>query len=186
MTCCESERGDLLAHNSVQAWGRKCFSWNWKKSLHQVFINIQLNISRVLRTFSYSPQHYYWDTCGSPVIKCLCFLSSFFFFFSSATKWKNCAIVPRGHWALNTMTTNCDPMRCSHADHACYLDDDWRCHARTGPGHMTNTRFLPIKLLSVVLYFKVFGLRLSGALWRKRSKYLQTHTQVALFAANRH
>ena len=49
------------------------------------------------------------------------FLSSFF---SSATKWKDCAIVPCGHWALNTMTTNCDPMRCSHADHACYLDDD--------------------------------------------------------------
>ena len=24
----------------------------------------------------------------------------------------------------------------------CYLDDDWRCHARTGPGHMTSTRFL--------------------------------------------
>ena len=49
----------------------------------------------------------------------------FFFssFFSSATKWKNCAIVPSGHWALNTMTTNCDPMRCLHADHACYLDD---------------------------------------------------------------
>ena len=86
----------------------------------------------------------YWDTCGSPVMKCLCFFVVFFFF--SATKWKNCAIVPRGHWALNTMTTNCDPMRCSHADHACYLDDDWRCHARTGPGHMTSTRFLPIKL----------------------------------------
>ena len=33
------------------------------------------------------------------------------FFFSSATKWKNCTIVPSGHWALNTMTTNCDPMR---------------------------------------------------------------------------
>ena len=33
------------------------------------------------------------------------------FFFSSATKWKNCAVVPRGHWALNTMTTNCDPVR---------------------------------------------------------------------------
>ena len=32
-------------------------------------------------------------------------------FFSSATKWKNCAIVPSGHWALNTMTTNCDIMR---------------------------------------------------------------------------
>ena len=64
----------------------------------------------------------YWDTCGSPVIKCLCFFVVFFF--SSATKWKNCAIVPRGHWALNTMTTNCDPMRCSHADHTCYLDDD--------------------------------------------------------------
>ena len=56
---------------------------------------------------------YYWGTCGF-----------FFFFFSSATKWKNCAIVPRGHWALNTMTTNCDPMKCSFADHACYLDDD--------------------------------------------------------------
>ena len=61
----------------------------------------------------------YWDTCGSPVIK--------FPFFSYATKWKNCAIVPGGHWALNTMTTNCDPypMRCSHADHACHdLDDN--------------------------------------------------------------
>ena len=53
--------------------------------------------------------HYYWDTCGSPVIKRLCFFVVFFF--SSATKWKNCAIVPSGHWALNTMTTNCDPMR---------------------------------------------------------------------------
>ena len=29
----------------------------------------------------------------------------------SATKWKNCAIVPSGHLTLNTMTTNCDPMR---------------------------------------------------------------------------
>ena len=64
----------------------------------------------------------YWDTCGSPVIKCLYFFVVYFF--SSAAKWKNCAIVPSGHWALNTMTTNCDPMRCSHADHACYLDDD--------------------------------------------------------------
>ena len=87
---------------------------------------------------------FYWNTCGSPVIKCLCFFV--IFFFSFATKWKNCAIVPSGHWAFNTMTTNCDPMRCSHADHACYLDDDWRCHAQTGPGHMTNTRFLLIKL----------------------------------------
>ena len=33
---------------------------------------------------------FYRDTCGSPV---LCFLSPFF---SSATKWKNCAIVPSG------------------------------------------------------------------------------------------
>ena len=87
----------------------------------------------------------YWDTCGSLVIKCLffgrlftgipvvaqsynasVFLSSFFFLTGIPvdTKWKNCAIVPSGHWALNTMITNCDPMRCSHADHACYLDDD--------------------------------------------------------------
>ena len=97
-------------------------------------------------------QTHYWDTCGSPVIKCLCFFVVFFFF-SSATKWKNCAIVPRGHWALNTMTTNCDPMRCSHADHACYLDDDWRCHARTGPGHMTNHEiFVYQTLLSVFVF----------------------------------
>ena len=33
------------------------------------------------------------------------------FYFSSATKRKNCAIVPSGHWALNTMTTNRDPRR---------------------------------------------------------------------------
>ena len=64
---------------------------------------------------------FYWDTFGSSVINAFVFLS---FFFSSATKWKNCAIVPSGHWVLSTMTTNCDPMRCSHADHACYLDDD--------------------------------------------------------------
>ena len=127
----------------------------------------------------------YWDTCGSPVIKCLCFFVVFFF--PSATKWKNCAIVPRGHWALNTMTTNRDPMRCSHADHACYLDDDWRCHARTGPGHMTSHEIFAYKtLLSVVLYLNVFGLRSPGALWRKHSKYLQTHTQVVLFVANPH
>ena len=63
---------------------------------------------------------FYWDTCGSPVIKCLCF---FCLFFSSTTKWKNGAIVPSGNWALNTMTSNRDPMRYSHADHACYLDD---------------------------------------------------------------
>ena len=65
---------------------------------------------------------FYWDTSGSPVIKCLCLFVVFFF--SSALKWKNCAIVPSGHWALHTVITNCDPMRCSHADHACYLDDD--------------------------------------------------------------
>ena len=29
-------------------------------------------------------------------------------------------------------------------------------------------------------------LRLRGALWCKRSKYLQTHTQVVLFATNPH
>ena len=127
----------------------------------------------------------YWDTCGSPIIKCLCFFCRLFF--SSATKWKNCAIVPIGHWALKTMTANCDPMRCSHADHACYLDDDWRCHARTGPGHTMNHEIFAHKtLLSVVLCFNVFGLRSPGVLWRKRSKYLQTHTQVVLFEANPH
>ena len=33
--------------------------------------------------------------------------------------------------------------------HACYFDDDWRCHAWTGPGHMTNHEiFFVIKLIS--------------------------------------
>ena len=49
---------------------------------------------------------------------------------------------------------------------------------------MTNHEIFDYKtLLSVVLYLNVFGLRSPGALWRKRSKYLQTHTQVVLFAA---
>ena len=44
-------------------------------------------------------------------------------------------------------------MRCSHADHVCYLDDDWRCHARTGPGHLTNHEIFAYKtLLSAILY----------------------------------
>ena len=52
---------------------------------------------------------------------------------------------------------------------------------------MTNREIFAYKtLLSIALYFNVFGLRSPGALWRKRSKYLQTHTQVVLFAANPH
>ena len=53
-----------------------------------------------------------------------------------------------------------------------------------GQGRVTwrTTKFL----LSVILYFNVFGLRSHGALRRKRSKYLPTHTQVVLFAANPH
>ena len=132
------------------------------------------------------------------------FFCRLFFFFFPATKWKNYAIVPRGHWALNTMTTNCDPMRCSHADHACYpstlwqltviqwgvhmlitgvilmMIDDWRCHAQTGPGHMTNH-----SLVSCFVFQRNW-LRSPGALWRKRAKYLQTHIQVVLTVANPH
>ena len=37
-----------------------------------------------------TPSLFYWDTCGSPVIKRLFFCR---LFFSSATKWKNCTIV---------------------------------------------------------------------------------------------
>ena len=155
----------------------------WPKSTQAEIQSDGGSLGLVITLKNRSRLSHYWDTCGSPVIKCLCFYVVFFF--SSATKWKDCAIVPSGHWALNTMTTNCDPMKCSHADHACYLDDDWRCHARTGPGHMTNHGIFAYKtLLSVVLYFNVFGLRSPGASRRKRSKYLQTHTQVVLFAAN--
>ena len=71
---------------------------------------------------------FYWDTCGSPVIKCLCFIILF-----------------------------------------------------------RITRFLLIKLFCQSFCIStVFGLRSPGALWRKRSKYLQTHIQVVLFAANPH
>ena len=135
---------------------RSLYSYPWLYLIHLIYLipfpaprwySSRISIILFSASFSFSIWVlilsliflFLWNTCGSPVIKCLCFLSSFFFFFfSSVTKWKNCAIVPSGHWALNTMTTNCDPMRCSHADHACYLDDDWRCHAQTGLGHMTN------------------------------------------------
>ena len=95
---------------------------------------------------------HYWDTCGSPVIKCLCF--SVVFFFSSATKWKNCAIVPSGHWALNTMTTNCDPMRVkvfTYWSRVILMMTDVAMH---GEGRVTwrTTRFLLKTLLSVILY----------------------------------
>ena len=98
---------------------------------------------------------YYWDTCGSPVIK-----------------WKNCAIVPSGHWVLNTMTTNCDPMRCSHTDHACYLDDDWRCHAQTGPGHMTNTRFCSWNSLVSCFAFQRIWIAISWSIMAQTRKIL--------------
>ena len=50
---------------------------------------------------------------------------------------------------------------------------------------MTNHGIFAYKtLLSVVLHFNVFGLRSSGTSRSKRSKYLQTYTQVVLFAAN--
>ena len=77
--------------------------------------------------------------------------------FRNSTQW---SLGPQYH-----DDPNCDPMRCSHADHACYLDDDWRCHARTGPGHMTNHEIFAHKtLLPVGLYFNVFGLQSSRAL----------------------
>ena len=90
---------------------------------------------------------FYLETVVAQSLKAFCR----FCFFSSATKWKDCAIVPSGHWALNTMTTNCDPMKCSHADHTCCLDDELRCHARTGPGHMTNHGIFAYKTLSSVV-----------------------------------
>ena len=116
---------------------------------------------------------FFFVITGIPVVaqswNAFVFLSSFFF--SSATKWKDCAIVPSGLRALNTMTTNCDPMRVKV----------FTCWSR-----VLSWWWLTQSLLSVILYFNVFGLRSHGALRRKRSKYLQTHTQVVLFAANPH
>ena len=57
---------------------------------------------------------------------------------------------------------------------------------------MTNTTYLINFFVSHFVFvlglswgwrFNGFGLRLPGALWCKHSKYLQTHTQVVLFAA---
>ena len=100
-------------------------------------------------------------------------------------------IGPSTPWQLTVIQWG---WRCSHADHVSYLDDDWRCHAQTGPGHMMKTIFLlfcqPFCICSGVVVwrwrFYVFGLQLPGALWCKGPKYLQTHTQVVLFAANPH
>ena len=42
---------------------------------------------------------------------------------------------------------------CSHADHECYLDDDWHCHAQTGLGYMMNHEIFAYKtLVSAILY----------------------------------
>ena len=59
------------------------------------------------------------------------------------------------------------------------------CTDRAG-SHDESRDFAYKTLWSVVLYFNVFGLRSPGALWRKRAKYLQTHIQVVLIAANPH
>ena len=135
----------------------------WKKKrVARVFPWLSLRVSS-------SQFPFLLDTCGSPVIKCLCFSV---FFFSSATKWKNGAIVPGGHWALNTMTTNCDPMRCSHADHACYLDDDWRCHAQTGPGHMTNHEIFAYKTLVSRFVFQRIWIAISWSIMAETLKIL--------------
>ena len=86
---------------------------NWVRTARRCFTDSEDSV----KSSPYLPKednssvnpHHYRDTCGSPVIKRLCFFVVFFF--SSSTKWTNCAIVLSGHWALNTMTTNCDPMR---------------------------------------------------------------------------
>ena len=57
------------------------------------------------------------------------------------------------------------------------------CKDRAG-SHDESRDFAYKTLWSVILYFNVFGLRSPGALWRKRAKYLQTHIQVVLIAAN--
>jgi hypothetical protein len=45
---------------------------------------------------------YYWDTCGSPVVKWI-FFFSFWHSDSFATKWQSCAIVP--NWPLRPQST---------------------------------------------------------------------------------
>ena len=64
----------------------------------------------------------------------------------NSTQW---SIGPSTPWQLTVIKWG---WRCSHADHVCFLDDDF------------------------------FGLRLPGTLFCKHSKYLKTHTQVVLFA----
>ena len=38
VVCCKNERGSPLAHKSVRAWIRKCFSCNWKRSLKIYYV----------------------------------------------------------------------------------------------------------------------------------------------------
>ena len=131
---------------------------------------------------------YYWDTCGSPVIKRLCFFVVFLF--SSTTRWKNCTTVPTGHRALNAMTTNCDPMRVKvFTCWARVLSWWWltlSCTNRAGlhdePGDFCsyNSFFSYFLFVLGLLFWRWrcngFGLRLPGALWCKRSKYLDEYT----------
>ena len=85
-------------------WFERCSNFNEVKGYSKRAVRKMESSFRVRNV------GFYWDTCGSPAIKRLCFFCHPFFF-SSTTKWTNCAIVPSGHWDLNTMTSNCDLMR---------------------------------------------------------------------------
>ena len=63
-------------------------------------------------------------------------------------------------------------MRCSHADHACYLDDDWRCHARTGPGHMTNHEIFAYNSLVSRFLFQCVWITITWSIMAQTLKIL--------------
>ena len=109
---------------------------------------------------------FYWDTCDSPVIRCLCFLVVFYF--SSATKWKNCAIVPVAiepstPWQLTVIQWGVHML----ITHVILMMIDVVIH-RQGWVTWRTTRFSLIKLFYQPCFISTCLDRSLGALWRKR------------------
>ena len=144
-------------------------------SMGFAFCSVSLSVELTRFESCLSDCFHYWDTCGSPVIKCLCFFVVFFF--SSATKWKNCAIVPSDHWALSTMTTNCDPRRVKKFTCITLMMIDV---VTPGQGRVTDEPRDFCFLNSFVSHF-VFVLGL--LLWRRRSNIF-VYDYVELYGAN--
>ena len=59
-----------------------CKKSNWRHQIHlKGKYTLLLQFNSLVYVLHKPYPLYYWDTCGSPLIKCLCFFVVFFFFF---------------------------------------------------------------------------------------------------------